>query len=154
MTAPQRAAVVVRVGTTKPKKPNSAVRKIAKAVLGDGRAVRAVIPGSGHDLQEHNTVLIRAGRVRDVPGVHYRVVRNRLDCDPPTGFRRVSRRSKFGVANWAYVFRDSAGVATRVACRLRSRRHSLEGEWSLPPTWRPARAVPSRPTGSVRPRPR
>jgi len=143
MTAPQRSAVVVRVGTTKPKKPNSAVRKIAKVTLGDGRSVRAVIPGSGHDLQEHNTVLVRAGRVRDIPGVHYRLVRNKLDLDPPSGFRRQRRRSKFGVSNWAYVFRDATGTATRVVCRLRSRRHALEGEWSLPPSWggtvRPAR---------------
>jgi small subunit ribosomal protein S12 len=147
MTAPQRSAVVVRVGTTKPKKPNSAVRKIAKVTLGDGRSVRAVIPGSGHDLQEHNTVLVRAGRVRDIPGVHYRLVRNKLDLDPPSGFRRQRRRSKFGVSNWAYVFRDATGTATRVVCRLRSRRHALEGEWSLPPSWgRPGRVPRTRVT--------
>lgn len=143
MVGPQRSAVVVRVGTCAPKKPNSAVRKIAKVNLADGRAVRAVIPGSGHDLQEHNTVLVRAGRVRDVPGVHYRLVRNKLDLDPPTGFRRTGRRSKFGVANWAYLFRNDAGEPARVVCSLRSRRHQLENEWSLPVTWGATRAAAS-----------
>lgn len=153
MVGPQKSAVVVRVGTTKPKKPNSAVRKIAKVVLAGGRAVRAVIPGSGHDLQEHNTVLVRAGRVRDVPGVHYRLVRNKLDLDPPSGFRRQRRRSKFGVTNWAYVFRDPGGTATSITCRLRSRRQSLQAEWSLPVTWGPTgRPVAPSPTTRAVPR--
>jgi len=148
MTGPARAGVIIRVGTTKPKKPNSAVRKIAKVTFGDGRSVRAVIPGSGHDLQEHNTVLVRAGRVRDIPGVHYRLVRHVLDFDPPTGFRRQRRRSKFGVVNWAYLFRNEANEPARVVCRLRTRRNSLESEWSLPPTWYPV--VPPGPTAQPR----
>ena len=133
--APQRAGICLRVGTTKPKKPNSAIRKIAKVNLATGYNVRAVIPGSGFDLQEHNTVLLRAGRARDIPGVHYKLIRNKLDLDPPSGFQRQSRRSKFGVLNWAYVFRTPAGEPLKVACSLRARRHVMQGEWGLPLTW-------------------
>lgn len=132
---PQVSGIVLRVGTTKPKKPNSAIRKIAKVNLGSGYNVRAVIAGSGHDLQEHNTVLLRAGRSRDIPGVHYKLIRNKLDLDPPQGFRRQRRRSKFGVINWAYVFRTPAGEALKVVCTLRSRRHTMQSEWNLPLTW-------------------
>lgn len=93
---PQKTGICLKVGTTKPKKPNSAIRKIAKVRLPTGHNVRAVIPGSGFDLMEHNTVLVRAGRVRDIPGVHYRLVRNKYDLGPPHGFARQQRRSKFG----------------------------------------------------------
>lgn len=132
---PQRSGICIRVGTTKPKKPNSAIRKIAKVNLPTGYNVRAVIPGAGFDLQEHNTVLLRAGRARDIPGVHYKLIRNKLDLDPPTAFRRNSRRSKFGVASWAYVFRTPGGEPLKVVCALRSRRHHMQGEWRLPLTW-------------------
>ena len=132
---PQRAGICLRVGTTKPKKPNSAIRKIAKVNLSRGCNVRAVIPGSGFDLQEHNSVLLQAGRARDIPGVHYKLIRNKLDLDPPFGFRRHQRRSKFGVANWAYVFRTPGGEPLKVVCSLRSRRHTMQSEWNLPLTW-------------------
>lgn len=132
---PQRSGICIRVGTTKPKKPNSAIRKIAKVNLGTGYNVRAVIPGAGFDLQEHNTVLLRAGRARDIPGVHYKLIRNKLDLDPPNAFRRSHRRSKFGVANWAYVFRTPGGEPLKVVCALRSRRHQMQAEWGLPLTW-------------------
>jgi len=133
--SPHKAGVCLFVGTTKPKKPNSAIRKIAKVRLASGFNVRAVIPGSGFDLQEHNTVLLRAGRARDIPGIHYKLVRNQLDLDPPTGFFRQQRRSKFGVANWAYLFRTPGGEPLRVVCSLRSVRHQLQSEWGLPLTW-------------------
>lgn len=132
---PHRAGVCLYVGTTKPKKPNSAIRKICKLRLSTGYNVRAVIPGSGIDLQEHNTVLFRAGRARDIPGVHYKLIRNKLDLDPPYEFRRQNRRSKFGVANWAYVFRTPTGEPLKVVCALRSRRHFIQTEWTLPLTW-------------------
>lgn len=149
---PQRAGICLRVGTTKPKKPNSAVRKIAKVSLVGGHNVRAVIPGAGFDLQEHNTVLLRAGRARDIPGVHYKLIRNKLDLDPPSGFRRTHRRSKFGVINWAYVFRTPGGEPLKVVCRLRSRRHSMQAEWGLPLTWERGHysvALESRVTGTL-----
>lgn len=132
---PQKAGVCLYVGTTKPKKPNSAIRKIAKVRLPTGYNVRAVIPGAGFDLQEHNTVLLRAGRARDIPGIHYKLLRNKLDLDPPTGFNRQNRRSKFGVQNWAYVFRTPGGEPLKVVCSLRSRRQLLQSEWGLPITW-------------------
>jgi len=133
---PQRAGICTRVGTTKPKKPNSAIRKIAKVWLTNDKVVRAVIPGSGFNLQEHNTVLVRAGRVRDIPGVHYRLIRNQLDLGPPTEFRRNQRRSKFGVTNWAYVIRaPHTGAVLGVVCALRSKRHIAQAENNLPITW-------------------
>lgn len=133
---PQKVGICLFVGTTKPKKPNSAIRKIAKVRLpAAGVNVRAVIPGSGFDLQEHNTVLLRAGRARDIPGVHYKLILNKLDLDPPFGFPRQKRRSKFGVRNWAYVFRTPAGEPLKVVCSLRSKRHQLQAEWGLPLTW-------------------
>lgn len=132
---PHKAGVCLFVGTTKPKKPNSAIRKIAKVRLATGFNVRAVIPGSGFDLQEHNTVLLRAGRARDIPGIHYKLIRNKLDLEAPFGFPRQKRRSKFGVANWAYLFRTPGGEPLKVVCSLRSRRQLLQSEWGLPLTW-------------------
>lgn len=133
---PQRAGIVLRVSLdVKPKKPNSAKRKIVKVNLTSGYNVRAVIPGSGIDLQEHNTVLLRAGRARDIPGIHYKLIRNKLDLDPPSGFRRQQRRSKFGVMNWVYLFRTPEGTPLKVVSAVRSRRHALETEWGLPTTW-------------------
>ena len=78
--SPQKRGVCTRVGTMTPKKPNSALRKYARVRLSNGMEVTAYIPGIGHNLQEHSVVLIRGGRVRDLPGVRYHIVRGTLDC--------------------------------------------------------------------------
>ena len=83
--------------TTKPKKPNSAIRKIAKLKLSTGKNIIAYIPGQGHNLQEHSVVLIRGGRVKDLPGVHYHIIRGKLDFIARESFQRNKRRSKFGI---------------------------------------------------------
>jgi small subunit ribosomal protein S12 len=94
-SCPQRRGVCVRVYTTTPKKPNSAMRKVARVRLTSGFEVTAYIPGIGHNLQEHSVVLIRGGRVKDLPGVRYHIVRGALD---PAGVKnRVQGRSKYGV---------------------------------------------------------
>ncbi len=77
---PQRRGVCVRVYTTTPKKPNSAMRKVARVRLTNGKEVNAYIPGEGHNLQEHSIVLVRGGRVKDLPGVRYHLVRGAMDC--------------------------------------------------------------------------
>ncbi len=91
---PQRRGVCVRVYTTTPKKPNSALRKVARVRLTNGMEVTAYIPGEGHNLQEHSVVLIRGGRVKDLPGVRYHVIRGTLDTAGVAN-RRQSR-SKYG----------------------------------------------------------
>ncbi len=91
---PQRRGVCVRVYTTTPKKPNSAMRKVARVRLTTGREVNAYIPGEGHNLQEHSIVLVRGGRVKDLPGVRYHIIRGTLDTDGVEGRRQ--RRSKYG----------------------------------------------------------
>ena len=91
---PQKRGVCVRVFTTTPKKPNSALRKVARVRLTNGMEVTAYIPGIGHNLQEHSVVLIRGGRVKDLPGVRYHTVRGTLDC-AGVGDRRQGR-SKYG----------------------------------------------------------
>ena len=78
--APQARGVCVRVFTTTPKKPNSALRKVARVKLANGNEVTAYIPGEGHNLQEHSVVLIRGGKVKDLPGVKYHIIRGTLDC--------------------------------------------------------------------------
>ena len=78
--SPQRRGVCTRVYTTTPKKPNSALRKVARVRLTSGMEVTAYIPGEGHNLQEHSIVLIRGGRVKDLPGVRYHIIRGTLDC--------------------------------------------------------------------------
>ncbi len=93
-SCPQRRGVCVRVYTTTPKKPNSAMRKVARVRLTNGKEVNAYIPGEGHNLQEHSIVLIRGGRVKDLPGVRYHVIRGTLDADGVEG--RLQRRSKYG----------------------------------------------------------
>jgi len=93
--APQRRGVCTRVFTTTPKKPNSALRKVARVRLTSGIEVSAYIPGVGHNLQEHSIVLVRGGRVKDLPGVRYHIVRGTLDA-AGVEKRRVSR-SKYGV---------------------------------------------------------
>ncbi len=92
--SPQRRGVCLRVYTTTPKKPNSALRKVARVRLTNGREVTAYIPGIGHTLQEHSVVLVRGGRVKDLPGVRYHIVRGTLDS---TGVaNRNQGRSKYG----------------------------------------------------------
>ena len=92
--SPQRRGVCTRVYTTTPKKPNSALRKVARVRLSSGIEVSAYIPGVGHNLQEHSIVLVRGGRVKDLPGVRYKVVRGALDTQ---GVRdRQQARSKYG----------------------------------------------------------
>jgi len=91
---PQRRGVCVQVMTRTPKKPNSALRKVAKVRLTNGQEVIAYIPGEGHNLQEHSIVLVRGGRVKDLPGVRYHIVRGTLDSLGVDGRRRS--RSKYG----------------------------------------------------------
>lgn len=92
---PQRRGVCTRVYTTTPKKPNSAIRKVARVRLTSGFEVTAYIPGIGHDLQEHSVVLLRGGRVKDLPGVRYHIIRGALDS---AGVKdRSQGRSKYGV---------------------------------------------------------
>ena len=91
---PQKRGVCTRVYTTTPKKPNSAMRKVARVRLTNGNEVNAYIPGEGHNLQEHSIVLVRGGRVKDLPGVRYHIVRGALDTAGVEG--RLQRRSKYG----------------------------------------------------------
>ena len=93
--SPQRRGVCTRVYTTTPKKPNSALRKVARVRLTNGMEVTCYIPGEGHNLQEHSVVLVRGGRVKDLPGVRYKVVRGTLDASGVSD-RRQSR-SQYGV---------------------------------------------------------
>ncbi|MEC7267737.1 MAG: 30S ribosomal protein S12 [Bacteroidota bacterium] len=93
-SCPQRRGVCTRVYTTTPKKPNSALRKVAKVRLTNSKEVIAYIPGEGHHLQEHSIVLIRGGRVKDLPGVRYHIVRGALDTAGVDG--RLQSRSKYG----------------------------------------------------------
>ena len=92
--SPQKRGVCTRVYTTTPKKPNSALRKVARVKLTNGQEVSAYIPGEGHNLQEHSVVLIRGGRVKDLPGVRYHILRGNLDTQGVTG--RKQQRSKYG----------------------------------------------------------
>ena len=92
--APQKRSVCTRVYTTTPKKPNSALRKVARVRLTNGIEVTAYIPGVGHNLQEHSIVLIRGGRVKDLPGVRYHIIRGTLDAVGVQGRKRS--RSKYG----------------------------------------------------------
>ena len=93
-SCPQKRGVCTRVYTTTPKKPNSAMRKVARVRLTNGYEVNAYIPGEGHNLQEHSIVLVRGGRVKDLPGVRYHIVRGALDTAGVEG--RNQRRSKYG----------------------------------------------------------
>jgi len=94
VNSPQKRGVCVKVTTTTPKKPNSALRKIARVRLTNGMEVTAYIPGIGHNLQEHSVVMIRGGRVKDLPGVRYHIVRGTLDAAGVTN--RKQGRSKYG----------------------------------------------------------
>lgn len=95
VAAPQRRGVCTRVYTTTPKKPNSALRKVARVRVSSGIEVTAYIPGEGHNLQEHSVVLVRGGRVKDLPGVRYKVVRGTLDAAGVSD--RKQARSQYGV---------------------------------------------------------
>lgn len=104
--APFKRGVCIQVKTTTPKKPNSALRKIARVRLTNGMEVTAYIPGMGHNLQEHSVVLLRGGRVKDLPGVRYHIVRGVLDTTGVDG--RMQKRSKYGAKK---VKRDKATPA-------------------------------------------
>ena len=105
--SPQKRGVCTRVYTTTPKKPNSALRKVARVRLTNGFEVTAYIPGEGHNLQEHSIVLIRGGRVKDLPGVRYHIVRGTLDASGVNG--RNQSRSKYGTK------KPKAGAAAKGA---------------------------------------
>ena len=92
--SPQKKGICTRVYTTTPKKPNSALRKVARVRLSNGHEVTSYIPGEGHNLQEHSVVLIRGGRVKDLPGVRYHILRGNLDTQGVTS--RKQQRSKYG----------------------------------------------------------
>ncbi len=93
-SCPQKRGVCLQVKTQTPKKPNSALRKIARVRLSNGKEITAYIPGEGHNLQEHSMVLVRGGRVRDLPGVRYHILRGTLDSSGVDG--RGQSRSKYG----------------------------------------------------------
>lgn len=106
-SCPQRRGVCTKVYTTTPKKPNSAMRKVAKVRLTNKEEIIAYIPGEGHNLQEHSIVLVRGGRVKDLPGVRYHIIRGALDTAGVDGRRQ--RRSKYGAK------RPKAGAAAAPA---------------------------------------
>ena len=110
-SCPQRRGVCVRVYTTTPKKPNSAMRKVARVRLTNSKEVNAYIPGEGHNLQEHSIVLIRGGRVKDLPGVRYHIVRRALDTSGVYG--RNQRRSKYGTKKPKAKVAGAAAPATK-----------------------------------------
>lgn len=93
-SCPQRKGVCLRVYTTTPKKPNSAMRKVARVRLTNGKEINAYIPGEGHNLQEHSIVLVRGGKVKDLPGVKYHIIRGALDTAGVT--KRMKGRSLYG----------------------------------------------------------
>ena len=102
---PQRRGVCVRVYTTTPKKPNSAMRKVARVRLTNSKEVNSYIPGEGHNLQEHSIVMVRGGRVKDLPGVRYHIIRGTLDAQGVA--KRMQARSKYGAK------RPKAGAAKK-----------------------------------------
>jgi small subunit ribosomal protein S12 len=94
--APQRKGICIRALTISPKKPNSAVRKIAKIRLSTGIKIDAYIAGQGHELQQHSVVLVRGGRVKDIPGMRYKIVKGKYDFTWKETFERMNGRSKYG----------------------------------------------------------
>lgn len=120
-SCPQRRGVCVRVYTTTPKKPNSALRKVARVRLTNQKEVNAYIPGEGHNLQEHSIVMVRGGRVKDLPGVRYHIIRGTLDTAGVTGRQRS--RSKYGTK------RDkNKGTATAAATATKAPAKEKEKE--------------------------
>ena len=95
VSAPQKKGVCVKVFTKKPRKPNSAIRKVARVTLSTKKTITAYIPGIGHNLQKFSNVLVRGGRVKDLPGVKYHILRGKLDCQSVSN--RKQARSKYGV---------------------------------------------------------
>lgn len=93
---PQLRGICIKIYTVKPKKPNSANRKVAKLKLSTGKKIIAYVHGSGHNLQPHSVVMVRGGRRRDLPGIHYQLIRGKYDFSAPELFFRGKRRSKFG----------------------------------------------------------
>ena len=112
LPSPQKRGVCTAVRTSTPKKPNSALRKIARVKLTNGYEVTAYIPGVGHNLQEHSVVMIRGGRVKDLPGVRYHIIRGTLDTQGVSG--RMQARSKYGAK------RPNAGQGLWVPCAKRT----------------------------------
>lgn len=98
---PQKRGVCLKVRIMKPKKPNSAQRKVARVRLSTQQAITAYIPGQGHNLQQYSVVLIRGGRVRDLPGIRYKIIRGALDAAGVQ--KRGQRRSKYGTKNWKRI---------------------------------------------------
>jgi small subunit ribosomal protein S12 len=94
---PQLRGVCIRIYSTKPKKPNSANRKVAKLRPSTGKRIIAYVHGSGHNPQQHSVVMVRGGRRRDLPGIHYQLMRGKYDFSAPESFHRAKRRSKFGM---------------------------------------------------------
>jgi small subunit ribosomal protein S12 len=95
-SCPQKKGVCIKILTKTPKKPNSALRKVAKVSLSNKQKIFAHVPGEGHNLQEFSVVLVRGARIRDLPGVRYKIVRGAFDCAPVS--QRTKSRSKFGVS--------------------------------------------------------
>lgn len=95
---PQKRGTCIRIRSTKPKKPNSAIRKIVKISLSNKKEIIAYIPGQGHNLQKFSTVLVRGGRVKDVPGLKYKLIRGKYDLTIQEKVLRMSRRSKYGLS--------------------------------------------------------
>lgn len=112
-SCPQKRGVCTKVYTTTPKKPNSALRKVAKVRLSNGIEVIAYIPGEGHNLQEHSIVLVRGGRVKDLPGVRYHIVRGSLDTAGVNG--RKQGRSKYGAKRPKPDAKDAKGAVGKGA---------------------------------------
>jgi small subunit ribosomal protein S12 len=102
---PQRKGVCFKVGFMSPKKPNSAERKIAKVRLTTKRKILTYISGIGHNLQEHASVLVRGGRVRDLPGMHYKLVKGKYDFSWKEHFLRKESRSKYGIPSYSKIIR-------------------------------------------------
>jgi len=102
---PQKKGVCIKIRTMAPKKPNSAIRKIVKLKLSTGRKILAYIPGQGHNLHEHSRVLVRGGKVPDLPGIHYKLIRGKYDFAWNETFERRNRRSKFGIPGRAKLSR-------------------------------------------------
>lgn len=99
--SPFKKGTCLKIRTMKPKKPNSAIRKIARVKLSNSKVVTAYIPGQGHSLQDHSVVLVRGGRTKDLPGLHYKLVRGKFDFDWKETFVRTMRRSKYGIPSTA-----------------------------------------------------
>ncbi len=110
-SCPQKRGICTRVYTTNPKKPNSAIRKVARVKLTSGFEITAYIPGEGHSLQEHSIVLVRGGRVKDLPGVRYKIIRGALDC---TGVKdRKQSRSKYGARKFVAAAGKTTGKTSK-----------------------------------------